>query len=627
MKLFILSIASVFLISGTLWAQPMNDRTFSSQYQLARVYEETHDLTNAIRIYGELHQARPAVTEVSEGLFRGLYALKRYAEAETLLTQRIAAEPPTFDLYLNLARVRTKLNNKAGALEAFAAAGKFAKDAGYYSTSIVVAQTMMEVGYQEEALAMLLEQRKKSEEGDLLTGEIAGLYFKLGKYEEGTKEYLAMLHSNDQNLSYIQQRIALFTADTSLRRQILRVVTSHIDIKKASVAELRLLGWCYGELKDYRGALAIFLKLDDMGITSISRSAGGDELFQFAERVRKEGALDVAVTAYKEAIKRFREGAATDPRRKDFVAMAELGYLETKEAYLRSMPEPPRDSIRRLVSEYQDFSLNRPNELAFNALLHAGELSFKILHDYSAAQGIYELIVSRSPSLTERTRDAYFALEEIALALNDLPTALRRLDKISGLVANRRRPEDAEVVKHILFERARIDYFSGSFDSATAKLDSIIADPNSDYANDAIALHSLISENGGNDAALKLFAKAELQSLGNDVNAALSAYRSIPETYPTATIADESIMRAVDILVQQGKPNDALALLASMQEKMSTSPLLDKATFREAEIVETMIKDKPKAQRMYEDFLERYPKSPLCTEARKRARTLRGDSF
>ncbi len=623
------SISIVFLAFGALRAQPMTDHDFQQQYRLARVYEETRDMNNAIRIYAELHKARPDAIDVSEGLFRGLYSVKRYTEAEMLLSERLAAkEPETYDLYLNLARVRSRLNKKSEAVDAFNHAAAFAKEVNFYAVSISVAQTMIEVGYQDEVLALLIRQRKNSDQSDLFTDQIAGLYFKLGKYEEGTKEYLSMLDNNEQNLSIVEQRLAQFTADTSVRRSIIRIVTSHLDADGASPAQLRLLGWCYGELKNYKGALEIYLKLDNLGIRSSSSSAGGYELYQFAERIRNEGALDVAVMAYNEAIKRFRKGAGIDPQRKYFVSMAELGALKTKEAYLRSIPNVSRDSLEQLAADYQNYAQpDLQNDLAFDALLHAGELSFKVLRNYPNAQYIYENVLKRSQSFSEKTRDAYFALEEIALAQGDLPSALRRLDDISGIISKRKRPDDEETRKHILFERGRIDFYNGSFDSCLVKLDSIIADPNSDYANDAIGLHSLISENGGNNPALKLFAKAELASLGKDLNAALSAYRSIPESYPTATIADESVLRAVEILIQMKKPNDALAMLENMQEKMTTSPLLDKAAYREAEIVETISKDKAKALRMYEDFLERYPKSPLCTEARKKARTLRGDSF
>ena len=52
-----------------LLAQPISDHEFAQKFQLARVYEETRDITNAIRVYSELHKARPQSVEISEGLF------------------------------------------------------------------------------------------------------------------------------------------------------------------------------------------------------------------------------------------------------------------------------------------------------------------------------------------------------------------------------------------------------------------------------------------------------------------------------------------------------------------------------------------------------------------------------
>jgi tetratricopeptide (TPR) repeat protein len=624
---FQIAILFILLLTGTLCAQPMDNTTFAKQYTLARVYEETRDLNNALRIYKELHKARPDATEVSEAILRDLIALKRYGEADTLLEERLTLEKENFDIYLNLAKVRAKLGKKTEALDAFEHALKAPSIYGNFSTVIAVAQTMIEAGYQEEALDMLIKQRRNVNENDQFTNEIAGLYFKLGKYEEGTKEYLGMLRRDEQTLSIIQQSVARFTADTTLRLQIIKIVTSHINEEKATPAELRLLSWCYGELKDYPKAYAVYLKLDDLAIKSGSQSAGGYELYSFAQRISREGAFEIASRAYAEAIRRFHNGAANDPQRKAFVSMAELGSLETKETYLRSLPDPPLDSLSSLASVYQNFAANQPNELALEALLHAGEIEFKVLKDFPKAKTVYENILTRSKSYSERTRDSYFALEEIAVAQGDLATAGSALMAISEILSKRKRPEDEETKKHIQLERAKLDYYNGVFDSALTKLDSIIVDPNSDYTNDAIALHSLISENQGNNAALRLFAKADLAALGKDLNAALSAYKSIPETYPSATIADESVLRAAEILIQLKRHTDALAMLSGMQEKMTTSSLLDKAAFREAQITETIIKDKAKALRMYEDFLERFPKSSLTMEARKKARTLRGDSF
>src|SRR5947209_2492573 len=113
----------VLLYSGVLRAQPTgigtDDRSFSKEYTLARVYEESRDYNNALRLYLELHNARPNAVEVSEGLFHLLLNLKRYGEADTLLTDRLSKEKESFDLYLNLALVRSKLGKTQDALDAF----------------------------------------------------------------------------------------------------------------------------------------------------------------------------------------------------------------------------------------------------------------------------------------------------------------------------------------------------------------------------------------------------------------------------------------------------------------------------------------------------------------------------
>lgn len=604
----------------------MDDHTFVSKYRLARVYEESRDLANAIRLYAELHQARPDASEVSEALFRDYFALKQYVEAEKILRDDIRNNSVSFETYINLGSVLAKLNKRSESIDAFDHALKLPSPYDKFYTINIVAQMMEAVGFQEDALAMLIRERKSADDVGGFSREIADLYFKMGKYEQGSSEYLELLRHDELNLELIKQSISKYTADSTSRLSIIRVITSHIG-SDATLGELKLLGWCYGELKNYKGALDVFLKIDNLNSPSSTQQIKGFELFQFASRVRHEGAFDVASQAYHESMVRFRNGNLPEPQKTSYIAMAELGSLQTKEAYYRSLSEPSRDSIDLLIAAYLTFAAKQPNEVAFDALVAAGNLALNPRRDFLNAKSIFEKIVSRSNAYSERLRDAYFSLEQIALARGDLNAADASIDAVDKMLSRRNRKEDAETFRHILFERAKRNFYNGAFDSAIVLLDSIITEPTSDYANDAIGLRSLISENMSNVAALRLYAKADFASLGNDLNAAYSAFKSIPESYPTATIADEATLRAIDLLVQMNKPTDALVMIASMLDKMSTSPLLDKAAFREAEITEVQLKDKAKARRLYEDFLERFAKSPLTTEARRRARTLRGDSF
>lgn len=625
---YLLGIILTIFAANALAQPVMNDQEFSAQFRLARVYEETRDLTNAVRIYVELHKAKPNFPEISEGLYRCLYSLKRFAEAEQVVRDRIASEGENFELYLDLARTLAKENKKTEAIEAFRDAEKHASDIHPYSVAINVSQAMVDVGYTEEALEYLRQARKTITDGGFLTGEIGSLLFKIGKYEDGTKEYLSLLEKDENQLSYIQSRIAVFTADTMIRKTILTTITSSIDINDANIPQLRLLAWSYGEMKDYRNSYNVILALDDK--MSARGGGSGSELYGFAERVRSEGAYEVAAMAYDEAIKRLRKTTTGDVRAEFFMSQAELGALQTRSQFVLAKEHPEKAELDSLVMRFEAYAdSKRQPDLILQALSRAGEIAFRYSFNLEGAKRIYNKVVVRSSGISERTREALFSLEEIALAQGKLDTARTELAAISDILARRNRKEDEESRKRLLFELARIDYYSGEFDSAFSKLNLVAADPASEYANDAIGLRSHIEENreAGNETALKLFARAELEVLGRNYVTALSAYQSIRDASPNAPVADDAILRSADLLVLVGKPTDAVHILEEMQDKMSTSPLADQAGFRAAEIVEKEIKDKPRAEKMYEDFLERYDKSPLCTEARKRARKLRGDSF
>jgi tetratricopeptide (TPR) repeat protein len=594
--------------------------------RLAQISEQGRDYVNAVRLYSELHKERPEYPEVSEGLFRSLFGLKKFDEAEKVVRERITHEGENFDIYISLAQVLAKENKRSDAVEAFMKAEKLGVEFHPYSLTVSISQAMVDVGLTEDALDYLKSSRSKIEEGDLLTGEIGSLLFKIGKYEEGTKEYLSMLAKNESQLGLIQSRISVFTQDSLVRKTILITITQNIEIKNATIPQLRLLAWSFGELKDYPNSYQVILALDEKS-SGQNANASGYELFQFAERARTEGSLEVAVAAYEEALKRLKKATGNDSRRDYFISQTELGALKTKAQLALT-----RDTaaVSKAVNEFESFgSENRHTDLSLEAYQRAGDIAFKTLFDLERAHRIYSRMISRSTGTSERTREAFFALEEIALARGDLSNAGDNLGNIEKLLAQRSRPEDADITNRIIYERGRIEYYNGNFDSSFSILTVVASDAASDYANDAIALRTFIEENQeqDNNAALKLYAQADLAVLARDYQKALSALESIRESSPNALVTDDATIRSADLLVKLGKVTDAVTLLETMQDKISASPLNDKAGFRAAEIVEQELRDKPRAQKMYEEFLERYDKSSLSTEARKRARKLRGDTF
>jgi tetratricopeptide (TPR) repeat protein len=624
-------------------APRMSPAEYAQKLRIAEVYEERHDEQNAASVYGELFTLNPSDQIVFEGYTRALVYLKRYDEAEKIVDQRLkqvgVGSGESLDVLLLSAQLEARMNKRSDALEKFKSAEQLvnAKDC---AALFPIVYAMMDVSYNEDALALLDQMRKLSaEDEDVCSSQIAGLYLRLGEFDRASTEFIAILKSGEGNVGMVEQRLAQYITDSLSRSTVLSALETQIKAVPESRANLRLLAWLYGEKKDYNKALATIIKLDDMAdaghgdVTGRSVSEG-PELLQFADRARSEGSLEVAARAYTEAIKRLKQ---SDYRGQNyFIEQAELGALKTWESFYLSAPHS-NDSIVSLIARYESFASSaKENGFAIEALVHAGELGYQQLFDLARATKDFESAMSRSHGFPSGTREAAFGLVDIAYSSRDFPLAASRLKQIEDLLTgtivpngSQRSPNDQESRNRVQYDRALGFYYQMNFDSASALLASVASDASSDYANDAILLSGIIEESNkpGKKASLELFASAALAEKARAYNEAESRYRAIIDSQINSPLADDAALRSAEMLVKLGKIADAIHELDTMQEKMAASPLLDVAAFREAEIVERELHDKVRAQKLYEDFLERYPNSNFVNDARDRARKLRGDAF
>ncbi len=605
--------------------ETMNRGEFNSQLQLAQAYEQMGNLTDATRIFQQLYKVDPNSYEVLDGLVRCFVGGKHYEEAERSLKQ-LLERGPNLQLTLLLARIEAKLNKHKDALAAFSQAEGMLGSNASCEEILPVAFGMIEVSYNDDALELLNRFRSHSE-GDICASQIAGLYLRLGKYDRAAKEYLTLLANGENNVQIVEQRLSQFMTDSLARTLITDSVRAAVDRSKPTPSALQLLGWLYGEEHNYNEALNVMLRMDS-ATAEIRGTNRGYDLYLFAERVRNEGALDVAVRAYDEAIKRLHASGGREQM--FFISQAELGSLHTKKKYVLSKPEHTKADVEEVVSQYERFAAAAPSgDIACDAFLSAGSLSLNQLHDVPRATKDYEAAAIKSGGGSDRSRDALFGLVEAALSEGDMAKANSRIDAAEQLLNARRRPSDQEGRMHVAYSRALVQYYIEQFDSALALLTIVTANPSSDFANDAIMLSSIIQENNTPEflTALQLYSKAALAEQTHDMTTAMSAYQMIVETYPTTPIADDADVRFAEMQLKLDKPTEAVRTLETMQEKMPNSPLLDQAFFRMAEIVEKNLRDKPRAQHLYEDFLGRFPRSSFVSEARNRARRLRGDVF
>lgn len=623
----LISAASSFVRPSYGQPDRLNRSEIEQKLRLAMVYEESHDLQSALRVYGELYHQDSTNEAVFDGFSRTLIGAKRYADALQITKSRLLVDKG-LDVVLQSARLTAMLNDREEALRQFKEAEE-SLNATECSALFPVVYAMMDVSYNQDAIALLDKMRKlgPGEDADLCSSQIASLYLRLGDYGRAGGELLTLVRQNEGNVGMVEQRLAQYTTDSVSRTAVLGALEKQILSTDQTSGTIRLLAWVYGEEKDYRKALEATLRVDQMADPARNGTAGF-ELIQFGDRARNEGALDVAVDAYDEAIKRLK--AAGNSRQDYYIAQAELGSLRTREALVTSKESTPAE-ITDLLTRYETYgATGAPSEFTSEAYFHAGDIAFHQAFDLDRATKDLENALNRSSMGSPRANDAAFMLVDVAIAGENFPLAENRLKTIlSRFAGQAQRPGELNLRMHVLYDRALIDYYQGNFDSAAAKLDLVAEQASSDYANDAIQLQGLLVENNtpAGQAALRLYAKAGLAAQSKKFEEARAAYQSIVETQSSAPLADDAALKAVDMLVRLGKPEEAVRSLETMQEKMAMSPMIDQAIFREAEIVERSLHDKARAQRLYEDLLARFSNSALAPEARERARHLRGDVF
>jgi tetratricopeptide (TPR) repeat protein len=179
------------------------------------------------------------------------------------------------------------------------------------------------------------------------------------------------------------------------------------------------------------------------------------------------------------------------------------------------------------------------------------------------------------------------------------------------------------------FRNARLCFYLGQFDWARAQLDVLKTATTQLIANNALELSLLIQDNtlDSIEEPLLMFAKADLFYFQNNTERALQILDSINLIYPRHTLDDEILYKRAEIFLKKRDYTKSCAYLEQLIKENGSDILGDNALFLLATITEKNLNDKPKAMKLYEEFIEKYPGSFFLVEARKRFRSLRGDQL
>ncbi|MGZ4001759.1 MAG: tetratricopeptide repeat protein, partial [Mucilaginibacter sp.] len=175
---------------------------------------------------------------------------------------------------------------------------------------------------------------------------------------------------------------------------------------------------------------------------------------------------------------------------------------------------------------------------------------------------------------------------------------------------------------------ARLAYYFGDFKWAKGQLDVLKAATSELIANDALNLSLVITDNLASDtagAALKMYARADLQIFAEQPEKAVVILDSINVKFPGNNLSDDILMAKARILIQQKDFADAIVPLKKIVDEHPFNLWADDAIFMLGDLYENKLNNKDQAKIYYQKIISDYPGSLWINEARKRFRVLRGD--
>lgn len=621
----VLLLTALSCLALTLSAQ---DIDAAAKLRLAQNFEQAGEWGRAVALYEALLEKDPQNYMYFDGLRRGYTQLKEYEKAIRIVQTRLDLQPSDIGLLSILGGLFYQSGDQVKADSLWQLV--INTDPKNQNVYRLVASQMIEHRQYEKAIRIYLSARTATGNGELFIEDVALLYAALQQYDLATSEYVKMLRSKPQQLTYVEARMSSFMGREEGRRAAIKVVKEDVQRSQNDAGLHSLLAWLFIESKDFESALVEYRAIDKLN------KANGAELFQFAQRAMQERAYRSAAKAFREVIEEYPKQHMTPYARYGYARSIEELSLEADSTFAitgssaawqisassRASSEPvseTRPSYQGALSLYESIITDYPNSDTYvQSLYRIGYIRFHRFFDLDGAIAAFGS-VRRNPMNQNLSLEATAGIAEVQTARNNLKQARAEYASLLGVDQHKER---------VVFRLAELDYFETSFDSALAKVKALTTNLNTDLANDALQLLYFIQENKTNSlAVLGEFAKADLLMRQRKYSEALSRFKEIAKTYPTALLQDDALMKIGELHLLLNQTNDGIGVFKQISNDMPTSILRDRAQMRIGEIYERILKDVSHAIEAYEQVLVKFPTSLYVGEARKRIRLLRGDTI
>jgi len=585
--------------------------TANNEDQMAMQFFQDRNFEKAVELYSHIYTRSPSYYNYTY-YFYCLVETQGYDEAKKLVRSRQKTEQDALKYEVDLGYVYFREGNLAKSKKLYEDAVK------HLPADMNQLNELASAFYSKGELDYVISTYKRGRE--LMPGlqnigfELASAYERSGNIREAIGEYLNFLAMDRNYESTVRDHLQALLAqddDYSKHTALRQILLEHIQKEPDKAYYSELLWWYSIQEKDFELALTQAKALDRR------LKEGGSRMMDLANLAVSNGNFDVAFEAYKYIIAKGSSNVYYEAACRD--------QLHTKYIMLTGNPgTQTRDLVELQKSMLEEIRKWENYPGAIPLILDLAHLDAFCLSSPDEALDMLDLVAGWQ-GLTEKERaDVKMELADIHLYRGDMWTSTVLYQQIYRDFKNDATGQEAK------FRNARLSYFMGEFEWAKAQLDILKAATSKFIANDAMALSILITNNydpDSNTLALGIYSRAELADFRNKEDLALLSLDSIPMLFTEHPILDNVTYRKGEIYLKLAKYTLADSMFAIVIRNHPEDIITDEAIMNRAVIHETWMGDKQGAMAFYQDLLNNYPGSLFVPEARKRYRTLRGDTI
>ena len=579
------------------------------QIQLANEYYVNGELEKAISIYEELADDSRNIPLIHSNYFDLLISSKDFKAAERYIKKNIKLFRGNdyYKIDYGILLLATKKTDQAN--NEFETIIQSIKKDQYRLR--ITAQYFVQKQLRDWALRAYLVGRKASNNNAAYALELANIYRLLNNKDQMVEEYLTYVNQNPGNISYVKNILQNLLVEPEELVSLENILIQKVQRYPNESIYSDLLIWVNLQQKNFYGAFVQARAVDKR-----FRGDGGGVL--------EIGMIALENRAYEDAIEIFSYVIKSHANSINY-SIARRMVIQAREGMVKNTFPINELEIRNLIGDYDKLidelgiNANTVEAMRNKALLHAFYLDEK-----DSAINILNKIIGL-PRINSRLK------AQSKLDLGDIYILTGESWESSLLYSQVEKTHKEQPIGYqAKLKNAKLSYYRGDFELAKAHLDVLKEATTREISNDAMDLSLLIHGNTYLDSAdqvMKKFAHVELLLFQNKRLESLDSLNSMIKNYPGHSLTDEIYFQLSKIHRQLGHFDQAITFLQQIQENFGTDILGDDSMFMIGNIYETDLNDKEKAKDIYQKFLTSYPGSVFIAEARKRFRTLRGDTI